>query len=112
MKFGFTHMSQAARDKLSELGVQVKNEDSQTTISLVESLDTASTKVWKNPGTGIYYYLIRGVIFKMIGDQTFINNPDMLPTLTEESTLILASDQDEYRSLLEDERPPVVERPI
>jgi hypothetical protein len=107
MKFGFAHMSQDARDKLESLGVPVRNEDSQITMSLVEHQDTLGVRVWLHPDDNVYYYLVRGTIFKMIPDRVTVGT-----TTTEHSTFILAADQQEYRGLLEDSRPPVTERPI
>jgi hypothetical protein len=113
MKFGFTTISQEAIDKLRSLDILVRKEDGQWTVTAQTKEDyvgDSAVRVWKNPDNSCYYYLVRGVIFKMIPIQIieFINGNR---TTTEESRLILA-DQQEYRGVLEETRPPVMERMI
>jgi hypothetical protein len=111
MKFGFTYVDETATDKLRELGIQIeRSESGYTVISIVDEQDVRGVKVWLNPETDVYYYLIRDNVFKMHPNRTKDYSTDP-PTVLETSILRLSEDKNEYRSVLEN-RPPEIWRPI
>lgn len=133
MRFGFVSLDDMAKVELERIGVKFFKLDSQWVVEteaydqlereyqdsnpnydtrepipghLKKQYAAQGTRIWKDPDTGTYYYLIKDVVFKM-RPRVFSDYATTPPTQTEISVLEVVdkSDQDRFRDILIS-RPP------
>lgn len=135
MKLGFNHWTDEAREKIEELSVSYKREETGVAI-YTDSLDitfeqaveiglivseqqidkgrywSQALRIWKHPESGDYYYLIKDTVFRKFDKQVkdYSTKP---PTIfvTSIFDLVDRDQQDHYREILM-QGPTAVYRPI